>query len=106
MGAVFARRKVPGALMTGRESAIELFHGYTYSGHPVACAAGLATLDIYAEEGLLTRGAALEGQWEEAMHGLKDLPHGIDIRTIGLVAGIELESRAGAPGARAYDVFV
>ncbi len=105
MGAVFASRKVHDALMTGPEAAIELFHGYTYSGHPVACAAGLATLDIYAEEGLLTRAAELAPHWEEAMHSLRGLPNVVDIRTIGLVAGIELASRKDAPGARAYDVF-
>jgi len=106
MGAVFARRQVHDALMTGPEAAIELFHGYTYSGHPVACAAGLATLDIYEKEGLLTRASALEGRWHEAIHSLKGLPHVIDIRTIGLVAGIELASRPEAIGARAYEVFV
>lgn len=106
MGAVFASRAVHDALMTGPENAIELFHGYTYSGHPVACAAGLATLDIYQREDLLTRAVGLEHQWHEAMHSLRALPHVIDIRTIGLVAGIELAPREGAPGARAYDVFV
>ncbi|MBS7534008.1 aspartate aminotransferase family protein [Ancylobacter sonchi] len=105
MGAVFASRKVHDGLMTGPEAAIELFHGYTYSGHPVACAAGIATLDIYAEEGLLTRAAELAPHWEEAMHSLRGLPNVVDIRTIGLVAGIELASREGAPGARAYDIF-
>ena len=106
MGAVFASRKVHDALMTGPEAAIELFHGYTYSGHPVAAAAGLATLEIYAEEGLLTRGAALEAKWAEALHAFKGLPNVIDVRTIGLVGGIELAPRGGAVGARAYDVFV
>jgi beta-alanine--pyruvate transaminase len=106
MGAVFTSRKVHDALMTGPEAAIELFHGYTYSGHPVACAAGIATLDIYEEEGLLTRAAGLAGAWEDAVHALKALPHVIDIRTIGLVAGIELEPRPGAAGARAYEALV
>jgi len=106
MGAVFASRKVHDGLMTGPEAAIELFHGYTYSGHPASCAAGIATLDIYAEEGLLTRAASLAPLWEEAMHSLKGAPHVIDIRTIGLVAGIELASRPGAVGARAYEAFV
>ncbi|MFG1262031.1 MULTISPECIES: aspartate aminotransferase family protein [Xanthobacter] len=106
MGAVFASRKVHDGLMTGPESQIELFHGYTYSGHPVACAAGLATLGIYAEEGLLTRGAALADYWQEALHSLKGLPHVADIRNLGLVGAIELRPRDGAPGARAYDVFV
>lgn len=106
MGAVFASRKVHDALMTGPGQAIELFHGYTYSGHPAACAAGIATLDIYREEGLLTRGAALEAAWGEAIHGLRDLPHVVDIRTVGLIAGIELASRPDAPGTRAFDAFV
>ncbi|MBB5703195.1 beta-alanine--pyruvate transaminase [Ochrobactrum daejeonense] len=106
MGAVFASRKVHDGLMTGPENAIELFHGYTYSGHPVASAAGLATLEIYAEEGLLTRGADLADHWQEALHSLKDAPNVIDIRNLGLVGAIELSSRKDAPGARAYDVFV
>ncbi|WP_072386571.1 aspartate aminotransferase family protein [Hyphomicrobium sp. CS1BSMeth3] len=106
MGAVFASRKVHDALMSGPESQIELFHGYTYSGHPAACAAGIATLDLYQHEGLLTRAATLEQVWHNAMHALAEAPHVVDVRTIGLVAGIELLPRDGAPGARAYDVFV
>ncbi len=106
MGAVFASRTVHDALMTGPDNAIELFHGYTYSGHPVACAAGLATLEIYAEEGLLTRGAELAEHWQNALHSLKGAPNVIDIRNLGLVGAIELSSREGAIGARAYDVFV
>lgn len=106
MGAVFASRKVHDGLMTGPENAIELFHGYTYSGHPVASAAGLATLEVYAEEGLLTRGAQLADHWQEALHSLKGVSNVIDIRNLGLVGAIELSSREGAPGARAYDVFV
>ncbi|KQP10530.1 beta alanine--pyruvate aminotransferase [Methylobacterium sp. Leaf99] len=106
MGAVFAARAVHDALMHGPEGAIELFHGYTYSGHPAACAAGLATLDIYAREGLLTRAAGLSETWAEAVHGLASAPHVIDIRSLGLVAGIELAPREGAPGARAYEIFV
>jgi beta-alanine--pyruvate transaminase len=91
--------------MTGPENAIELFHGYTYSGHPVACAAGLAALDIYAAEGLFTRPAELQDRWHDAVHSLKAAPNVIDIRTIGLVAGIELAPRPGAVGVRGYDVF-
>lgn len=106
MGAVFAARKVYDGLMTGPENAIELFHGYTYSGHPVAAAAGLATLEVYAEEGLLTRGAELANHWQEALHSLKGVSNVIDIRNLGLVGAIELSSRKDAPGARAYDVFV
>ncbi|MBP7339186.1 aspartate aminotransferase family protein [Niveispirillum sp.] len=106
MGAVFCGRHVHDALMQGPEGLIELFHGYTYSGHPAACAAGLATMDIYAREGLLTRGAMMEPAWRQAMLSLRDARHVIDIRTIGLVAGIELKSRDGAVGARAYELFV
>ena len=105
MGAVFASRQVHDALMQGPDG-IELFHGYTYSGHPVACAAGIATLDIYREEGLLTRAADLAEDWASAMHDLRGRKHVTDIRTLGLVAGIELESRPDAPGGRAYEVFV
>ena len=106
MGAVFASRTVHDALMHGPENQIELFHGYTYSGHPVACAAGLASLDIYQREGLFARAATLAPEWQRAMHSLIGLPHVIDVRTIGLVAGVELEPRDGAPGARAYELFV
>lgn len=106
MGAVFASRQVHDALMTGPEAAIELFHGYTYSGHPVACAAGLATLEIYEKEGLLTRASTLEAKWHEAIHSLKWHANVIDIRTIGLVAGIELAPRPDANGTRAYEIFV
>jgi beta-alanine--pyruvate transaminase len=106
MGAVFASRAVHDALMTGPAHAIELFHGYTYSGHPAACAAGLATLDIYAEEGLFTRPLALQAKWDDAIHSLRGARHVIDVRTIGLIAGVELAPRDGAPGTRAYDVFV
>ena len=101
MGAVFARRKVHDALMTGPENQIELFHGYTYSAHPAACAAGLATLEIYKSEGLLTRAATMAPHWQETMHGLRGLPNVIDIRTIGLMAGIELSPRAEAPAVAA-----
>jgi beta-alanine--pyruvate transaminase len=106
MGAVFAKRDIYDALMHGPGHQIELFHGYTYSGHPAACAAGLATLDIYETEGLLTRGSAITEAWQSAMHGLNGLPHVIDIRALGLLAGIELAPRPDAPGARAYDVFL
>jgi len=106
MGAVFVRKPIYDAFMQGPESAIELFHGYTYSAHPVACAAGIATQDIYEREGLLTRGAALAKQWEDAVHSLRDAPNVIDIRNLGLVAGIELAARPGAPGARGYEAFV
>ena len=106
MGAVIARQTVHDTFMQGPEHLIEFFHGYTYSAHPLACAAGLATLDTYAEEGLLTRAGELQGYFAEALHALKDAPHVIDIRTIGLVGGIELRSRDGAPTQRAFDVFL
>jgi len=106
MGAVFASRAVHDAFMKGPEQLIELFHGYTYSGHPAACAAGIATLDIYEKEGLLTRAAELSSVWEDAAHGLRNSAHVIDIRNLGFIAGIELEPRAGAPGSRAYEALV
>jgi beta-alanine--pyruvate transaminase len=106
MGAVLARQHIHDAFMTGPDHLIEFFHGYTYSAHPLACAAGIATLDTYAEEGLLTRGAALAPYFEDALHALKNLPHVIDVRNIGLVGGIELAPIAGQPGKRAFDVFL
>ena len=106
MGAVFVADHIHDAFMKGPEEAIELYHGYTYSGHPLACAAGLATLDIYERLGLLTRAAELAPLWEEQVHTLKDAPHVSDIRNIGLMVGIELASREGAVGERAYEVFV
>jgi beta-alanine--pyruvate transaminase len=105
MGAVFIKDSIYDAFMQGPEG-IEIFHGYTYSGHPVACAAGIGTLDTFEEEGLLTRASSLEKYWEEAVHALKGAPHVIDIRNCGLMAAIELEPRAGQPGKRAYEVFV
>ena len=92
--------------MTGPDHLIEFFHGYTYSAHPLACAAALGTLDTYAEEGLLTRGAKMAPIFEDALHALRGLPHVIDIRNIGLVGGIELAPIAGQPGKRAFDVFL
>jgi beta-alanine--pyruvate transaminase len=106
MGAVFVRQGIYDAFMGGAENAIELFHGYTYSGHPVACAAALATLDIYEQEGLFQRAHDLAGYWEDAVHSLKGLPYVIDIRNLGLVAGIELEPIAGKPGDRAFECFL
>ena len=106
MGAVLARDTIHEAFMTGPDHLIEFFHGYTYSAHPLACAAGLATLDTYADEGLLTRAAELEGAFAEAVHGLRGEPHVIDVRNLGLVAGIELAPREGEPGKRAFEVFL
>jgi len=105
MGAVFTRQGIYDAFMNAPESSIELFHGYTYSGHPLACAAALATLDIYEEENLFQRAEELASYWENIAHSLKDLPHVIDIRNLGLVAGIELESMPGKPAARAFECF-
>jgi beta-alanine--pyruvate transaminase len=106
MGAVFVKQEIHDAFMNGPEHLIEFFHGYTYSAHPLACAAALGTLDTYAEEGLLTRAAQLEGYFAEAVHSLKGAPNVIDIRNIGLVAGIELAPLAGQPAKRAFDVFL
>src|ERR1700742_2711685 len=106
MGAVFAHRKIYDAFMQGPENAIELFHGYTYSAHPLACAAALATLDVYAKESLLTRAASMAAEWEDAVHSLRARPHVIDIRNYGLIGAVELEPRAGKPGARAFEVFL
>src|SRR5262249_50324614 len=89
----------------GPEHIIELFHGYTYSAHPLACAAGLATLDVYRDEGLFERAKRLEPVWADAAMGLRGLPGVLDIRTVGLVAGIDLASRPGAYGQKAYDVI-
>jgi beta-alanine--pyruvate transaminase len=106
MGAVFMREGIYQAFMTGPEKSIEMPHGYTYSSHPLACAAGLATMQVYEEEGLLTRAAELSAYWEEQAHALKGLPHVVDIRNIGLIAAIELAPRPNAPGARALDAHL
>jgi beta-alanine--pyruvate transaminase len=106
MGAVFVKQEIHDAFMNGPEGAIEFAHGYTYSGHPLACAAALGTLDTYEEEGLLTRALDMEGHFAEAVHSLKGLPHVIDIRNLGLMGGIEFQPVAGSPGKRAYDVFL
>ncbi|MGM9488140.1 aspartate aminotransferase family protein [Ideonella sp. YS5] len=105
-GAVIVKEAIHQTFMQGPEHLIEFFHGYTYSAHPLACAAGLASLDTYREEGLLTRAAELQGYFAEALHSLRGLPNVIDIRNIGLVGGIELAPRADAPAQRAFDVFL
>jgi beta-alanine--pyruvate transaminase len=105
MGAVIASRHVHDTVVNGSPEGIEFYHGYTYSGHPVAAAAGLATLQLYRDEGLFANAAALSAQWEEAAHGLRDCRNVIDVRNLGLVAGIELAPREGAPGARATEAF-
>ena len=105
MGAVFVHRHVHDAVVQGPENLIEFFHGYTYSGHPAACAAGLATLEIYAREGLFERSAQLAPIWEAAVHSLRERPNVIDIRNYGLMAAIELSPRPDAPGARGYEAL-
>ncbi|MCA3714146.1 MAG: aspartate aminotransferase family protein [Phenylobacterium sp.] len=106
MGAVFAHRKVHDAIVQGPPAAIEFFHGYTYSGHPVACAAALASLEVYRRDGLFTRVKTLAGLWEDSLHALRGKPNVIDIRNIGLMGAIELAPRPDAPGARGYEVLV
>ncbi len=106
MGAVFCKREIHDVFMTGPEHLIEFAHGYTYSAHPLACAAALGTLDTYAEEGLLTRAAQMAPYFEDALHSLKGARHVIDVRNIGLVGGVELESIPGQPGKRAFDIFL
>jgi beta-alanine--pyruvate transaminase len=106
MGAVLATKEIHDAFMQGPEHMIELFHGYTYSGNPIASAAGIATLETYKEEGLFERAAELSAYWEDAAHSLSDCPHVIDIRNMGLIAGIELEPIAGEPTKRAFSAFL
>ena len=106
MGAVLARQSVHDVFMNGPEHLIEFFHGYTYSAHPLACAAGLATLETYADEGLLTRASELQDYFAKAVHSLKGEPHVIDIRNLGLVAGVELSPIAGEPTKRAFSIFL
>jgi beta-alanine--pyruvate transaminase len=105
MGGVIVREGIYDAFMHGPEHVIELFHGYTYSAHPLACAAGLATLDLYREENLFARAKALEPVFAEAAMTLRSLPGVLDIRTVGLAAGIDLASRPGAFGKRAYEIM-
>ena len=105
MGAVFVRRDIYETVVNATEQGIELFHGYTYSGHPLACAAALATLGVYRDEGLFERAASLASYFEDAVHSLRGSPHVVDVRNLGIVAGIELASRQGKPGARAFEVF-
>ena len=106
MGGVIAKAEIYDAFMTGPDTMIELFHGYTYSGHPLAAAAGLAALEVYEEEGLFQRAADLAPYWEDAIHNLKGRRHVIDLRNMGLVGGIELEAKPDSPGARGFDLFL
>jgi len=105
MGAVIVKGEIYDRVVNAAEQGIEFFHGYTYSGHPLACAAGLATLDVYRDEGIFERAASLAPYFEDAVHSLKGAPHVIDVRNLGIVAGIELESRQGKIGARAFEAF-
>jgi beta-alanine--pyruvate transaminase len=106
MGAVITTAEIHDAFMTGPEHLIELFHGYTYSGSPIASAAGLATLETYAEEGLFQRAAEMAPYWEDGLHSLRDCPHVIDIRNMGLIGAVELEPIAGEPTKRAFSAFL
>lgn len=105
MGAVFVADRLYDAFMQGPESVIEFFHGYTYSGHPVACAAALATQQIYQQENLFQKAIDLEPYWQEALFSLRDLPNVFDIRTVGLVAGVQFAAHADGVGKRGYEVF-
>ncbi len=105
MGATLVGRHIYDALMTGPDGAPELMHGYTYSGHPLACAAALATLDVYRDEGLFERAAAMAPLWQDAIHALRGLPHVVDIRNLGLLGAIEIAPAPGEPGGRAQAVF-
>ena len=105
MGAVFCKKKIYDAFLENTKAGIELFHGYTYSGHPLAAVAGIATLDVYKEEGLFERAAELSSYWEDGLWSLKGGHHVIDLRNLGIMAGIELEARPGAPTARAMESF-
>jgi beta-alanine--pyruvate transaminase len=105
MGGVLVRDEIHDAFMTGPEHIIELFHGYTYSAHPLACAAGLATLDIYRDEDLFARAKKLEPKFAEAVMTLRNEPNVVDIRTVGITAAIDLASRDGAPGKRGMDAL-
>jgi beta-alanine--pyruvate transaminase len=103
MAGVMASKGIYDAFMTGPEHMVELFHGYTYSGHPLAAAAALATLDIYKDEGLFERAQKLEAPFADAMMSLKGQPNVADIRTVGLLCGIDLDSIPGKPGLRGYE---
>jgi len=106
MGAVFASNQIYDTFMTGPAHLVELFHGYTYSGHPLACAAAIAVQEVYQQEGLFDRAAQMALSFEAAVHSLKGAPHVMDCRNVGLMGAIELASRAGAPTARAFEVFL
>ena len=106
LGGVLVKKEIYDAFMTGPESAVEFFHGYTYSGHPLATAAAIATMDVYEQEGLFERAKELAPYFEQAVHSLKGLPYVIDVRNIGMMCGVELEPVPGKPGQRAYERFL
>jgi beta-alanine--pyruvate transaminase len=106
MGGVIVSGEIYQSFMAGPPGAIELFHGYTYSAHPLACAAGIATLQLYKDEDLFARAARMAPKFENALHSLKGAKHVIDVRNIGLVGGVELEARAGSPGARGFETYL
>ena len=106
MGGVVVSGDIYRQFMTGAPGAIELFHGYTYSAHPLACAAGVATLQLYKDEDLFARAARMAKKFEDAVHSLKGVNHVIDVRNVGLVGGIELQGRDGAPGARGFETYI
>src|SRR5262249_11328934 len=106
MGGVMVKKGIYDAFMKGPEHVIELFHGYTYSAHPLACAAGNATLEVYKQDGLFERAAKLAPKFEAAVHSLKSAPNVIDIRNIGLVGAVELAPRPGEPGKRGFEAFL
>lgn len=105
MGAVAASREIYETILAASETPIDLFHGYTMTGHPLACAAGMATLEVFKEQGLFERAAELAPYWQDALHSLRDAKHVIDIRNLGLIGGIELSPRPGKPTARALEAF-
>ncbi|MDB5377041.1 MAG: aspartate aminotransferase family protein, partial [Rubritepida sp.] len=105
MGAVAINEEIYDTIVKGTEAGIEFFHGYTYSGHPLAAAAAIAAIDIHVREDLAGRVKSIEPYWEAASHAMKAAPNVIDIRNYGLIAGIELKSREGKPGDRATQVF-
>ena len=105
LGGVLVKKEIYDAFMTGPEAAPEFFHGYTYSGHPLAAAAAIATLDLYDQEGLFDRARELAPYYEQAVHSLKGLPHVIDVRNLGLMCGVELDPIPGKPGLRAFERF-
>jgi beta-alanine--pyruvate transaminase len=105
MGGVICRNGIHDALMQGPEHVIEFFHGYTYSAHPLACAAGLAALDLYRDEDLFARAKALEPKWSDAAMTLKGLPNVLDIRCVGITAAFDLASRPDAVGKRGYEAM-